>query len=220
MNLKKAILARKIGMTQIFAESGEVIPVTVIEAGPCVVVQKKTVENDGYAAVKLAFKDARVNKRGNVYLNRPDKGQFDKAGVTYKKYLREYKLEDCDSLEVGAEIKADIFAEGDKVDVTGISKGKGFQGVIKRHGYGRGPETHGSKHHRALGSMGPGTTPARVRKGKKMAGHMGNERVTVQNLSVVRVDAERNLLLVKGAVPGPRGSLISIKNTTKNDAKK
>ncbi|MDR2166619.1 MAG: 50S ribosomal protein L3 [Clostridiales bacterium] len=214
---KKAILGRKIGMTQVFAENGELVPVTVIEAGPCVVVQKKTVENDGYAAIKVAFKDARTNKRGNVYLNKPDKGQFDKAGLTaYKKYLREFRLEDVDSYEVGAEITADIFAEGDKVDVTGTSKGKGFQGAIKRHNYGRGPESHGSKHHRALGSMGPGTTPARVRKGKPMAGHMGNERVTVANLTVVRADGERNLLLVKGAVPGPRGSLVSIKNTTKN----
>jgi len=213
---KKAILARKIGMTQIFADNGELVPVTVLEAGPCVVVQKKTVENDGYTAVKVGFKDARVNQRGNVYLNKPDKGQFDKANVAYKKYLREFRLEDCDQFEVGAEIKADIFEVGEKVDVTGTSKGKGYAGAIKRHGFGRGPETHGSKHHRALGSLGPGTTPARVRKGKPMAGHMGHERVTAQNLQIMRVDAERNLILVKGAVPGPKGKMVSVKNTTKN----
>ena len=214
---KKAIMARKIGMTQVFAENGELVAVTVLEAGPCVVVQKKTVDNDGYAAVKVGFQDARVNTRGNVYLNKPDKGQFDKAEIaTYKKYLREFRLEDCDQYEVGSEIKADVFQAGDKVDITGISKGKGTAGAIKRHGYGRGPETHGSKHHRALGSVGPGTTPAKVRKGKPMAGRMGNERVTAQNLEIVRVDAERNLILVKGAVPGSRGKMISIKNTTKN----
>jgi large subunit ribosomal protein L3 len=183
-----------------------------------VVVQKKTMENDGYEAVKVGFKDARVSSRGEVFLNKPDKGQFDKAGVkAYKKYLREYRLEDCAAFEVGAEIKADIFEAGEYVDITGTSKGKGFQGVIKRHNYGRGPESHGSKHRRALGSMGPGTTPARVRKGKPMAGHMGNERVTVQNLTVVRTDAERNLILVKGAVPGPKGTLVTIKNTVKFD---
>ena len=213
---KKAIMGRKIGMTQVFGEDGQLTPVTVLEAGPCVVVQKKTMENDGYDAVKVGFKDARVNKRGHVYLNRPDKGQFDKVSAVYKRYLKEYRLEDCAQYEVGAEIKADVFAEGDKVDVTGTSKGKGFAGVIKRHNYGRGPMSHGSKHRRALGSLGPGTTPARVRKGKPMAGHMGNKRVTVQNLKIVRVDADRNIILVRGAVPGPRGSLVSIKNTTKN----
>ena len=213
---KKAILARKIGMTQVFADNGELVPVTVLEAGPCVVVQKKTVENDGYAAVKVGFKEARVNARGNVYLNKPDRGQFDKAGVAYKKYLREFRFEDCDQYEVGATIDAGIFEAGEKVDITGTSKGKGYAGVIKRYGFGRGPETHGSKHHRALGSMGPGTTPARVRKGKPMSGRMGGEQVTTQNLQVVRVDAERNLILVKGAVPGPKGKMVSIKNTTKN----
>ena len=213
---KKAIMARKIGMTQVFAENGELVAVTVLEAGPCVVVQKKTTENDGYDAVKVGFKDARVNARGKVYLNSPDKGQFDKAGTAYKKYLKEYRFENCDQFEIGAEIKADIFEAGEKVDITGTSKGKGYAGVIKRHGYGRGPETHGSKHHRALGSMGPGTTPARVRKGKPMSGRMGGEQVTTANLQVVRVDADRNLILVKGAVAGPRGQLVSIKNTTKN----
>ena len=213
---KKAIMARKIGMTQVFAENGELVAVTVLEAGPCVVVQKKTIENDGYEAIKVGFKDARVNKRGKVYLNGPDKGQFDKANVAYKKYLKEYRLEDCAQFEVGAEIKADIFEAGDKVDVTGTSKGKGFAGVIKRHNFGRGPMSHGSKHRRALGSLGAGTTPGRVRKGKPMAGHMGNKRITTANLTIVRTDADRNLILVKGAVPGPRGSVVSLKNTTKN----
>ena len=214
--MKKAIMARKIGMTQVFAEGGEVVPVTVLEAGPCVVVQKKTVENDGYSAVQLGFKDVRVNVRGRVYINKPSKGHFDKAGVPYKKHLKEYKFENAEDFEVGQEIKADIFEAGDKVDVTGTSKGKGYAGTIKRHGFGRGPETHGSKHHRALGSVGNSATPAKVRKGKPMAGQMGNERVTVSNLAVVRVDADRNLILIKGAVPGPKGSLLSIKDSVKN----
>jgi large subunit ribosomal protein L3 len=214
--MKKAIMARKIGMTQVFAEGGELVPVTVLEAGPCVVVQKKTVANDGYDAVQVGFKDARVNSRGRVYLNKPDKGHFDKAGVPYKKHLKEYKLENHESYEVGQEIKADVFEEGDRVDVTGTSKGKGYAGTIKRHNYGRGPETHGSKHHRALGSVGQSATPSKVRKGKPMAGQMGNEQVTVANLAVVRVDAERNLILVKGAVPGSRGSLLSVKSSVKN----
>ena len=212
---KKAIMARKIGMTQVFAENGELVPVTVLEAGPCVVVQKKTVENDGYEAIKVGFKDARTNKRGKVYLNNPDKGQFDKAGVAYKKYLKEYRLEDCSTYEVGAEIKADIFEAGDKVDITGTSKGKGFAGVIKRHNFGRGPMSHGSKHRRALGSLGAGTTPGRVRKGKPMAGHMGNKRITTANLTIVRTDADRNLILVKGAVQGPKGAVLFIKDTVK-----
>ena len=215
--MKKAILAKKIGMTQVFSEDGKLVPVTVLHAGPCVVVQKKTVENDGYSAVQVGFLDARQNKRGNYYVTRPVKGHFDKVKVTPKKYLREYRLADAESYEVGAEIKADIFAPGDKVDVTGVSKGKGFQGTIKRYGQGRGPMSHGSKYHRGLGSLGAGTSPGRVMKGKRMPGHMGHKQVTVQNLTIVRADAERNLILVKGAVPGPRGTLVSIKNTVKFD---
>jgi len=215
--LKKAILAKKIGMTQIFAENGELVPVTVLQAGPCVVVQVKTVENDGYSAVQVGFIEARQNVRGNYYVNRPEKGHFDKAGVTPKKFVREFRLADAESMEVGAEIKADVFAPGDKVDVTGVSKGKGFQGAIKRHGQGRGPMSHGSKYHRGLGSLGAGTSPGRVMKGKRMPGHMGNKQITVQNLTIVQADPERNLILVKGAVPGPRGTMVSIKNTVKFD---
>jgi len=215
--LKKAILAKKIGMTQIFAENGELVPVTVLEAGPCVVVQKKTIENDGYSAVQVGFLDARQNVRGNYYVNRPEKGHFDKAGVTPKKFVREFRLADAETMEVGAEIKADVFEVGDKVDVTGISKGKGFQGAIKRHGQGRGPMSHGSKYHRGLGSLGAGTSPGRVMKGKRMPGHMGNKQITVQNLTIVQADAERNLILIKGAVPGPRGTMVTIKNTVKFD---
>jgi len=215
--MQKALLAKKIGMTQIFAENGELVAVTVLEAGPCIVVQKKTVENDGYSAVQLGFKDAKVNVRGKVYLNKPTLGHFDKAGAAYKKHLKEYKLDNAAELEVGAEIKADIFAAGDKIDVSGVTKGKGFAGAIKRHNFSRGPETHGSKHHRALGSTGAATKPGRVYKGRRMAGHMGNEKMTVANLTIVQVDADRNLILVKGAVPGPRGGLLSIKNTVKNN---
>ena len=215
--MKKAILAKKIGMTQVFADNGELVPVTVLEAGPCVVVQKKTRENDGYSAVQVGFLDARQNVRGNFYLTKPEKGHFDKAKVKPKKFVREFRLESSDELEVGAEIKADVFVPGDKVDVTGISKGKGFQGAIKRHNQGRGPMSHGSKYHRGLGSLSAGTTPGRVKKGKKMPGHMGNKQITVQNLTVVRADGDKNLILVKGAVPGPRGTLVSIKNTVKFD---
>ena len=215
--MKKAILAKKIGMTQIFNEKGELVPVTVLHAGPCVVLQKKTMENDGYSAVQVGFLEARQNKRGNYYVNRPKKGHFDKAGVTPKKFVREFKLADAQSMEVGAQILADTFAPGDKVDVTGISKGKGFQGAIKRHGQHRGPMSHGSKYHRGLGSLSSGTSPGRVLKGKKMPGHMGNKQITVQNLTVVETDAEKNLILVKGAVPGPRGTMVSIKNTVKFD---
>ena len=215
--MKKAILARKIGMTQVFAENGEIVPVTVLHAGPCVVVQKKTMENDGYSAVQVGFLDARQNVRGNYYVNKPIKGHYDKVKVTPKKFLREFKLEDAESYEVGAEIKADVFVPGDKVDVTGVSKGKGFQGAIKRHGQGRGPMSHGSKYHRGLGSLGAGTSPGRVMKGKRMPGHMGHKRITVQNLTIVRADADKNLILVKGAVPGPRGTMVTIKNTVKFD---
>ena len=215
--MKKAILAKKIGMTQVFSENGELVPVTVLEAGPCVVVQKKTIENDGYSAVQVGFLDARQNKRGIYYVNKPEKGHFDKVKVTPKKFLREFRLEDAQNYEIGAEIKADIFSKGDRVDITGTSKGKGFQGAIKRHNQHRGPMSHGSKYHRGLGSLSSGTTPGRVKKGKKMPGHMGAKRCTVQNLTIVSADADKNLILVKGAVPGPRGTMLIIKNTVKFD---
>ena len=209
--MKKAILATKVGMTQIFNEDGVLTPVTVLQAGPCVVTQVKTVENDGYSAVQVGF----VDKREKL-VAKPQKGAFDKAGVSYKRYVRELKLDDAESYEVKQEIKADMFAAGDKVDATAISKGKGFQGAIKRHGQSRGPMAHGSKYHRHAGSNGACSDPSRVFKGKKMAGHMGNKKVTVQNLEIVRVDAENNLLLVKGAVPGPKKSLVTIKATVKS----
>lgn len=198
-------------MTQIFTEEGNVIPVTVIEAGPMVVTQIKNVENDGYNAVQVGFGDAKEKS-----LNKPQKGQFEKAGVSFRKHLREFRVENSSEYTVGQEISADIFATGQKVDVTGISKGKGFQGVIKRHGQSRGPETHGSRYHRRPGSMGACATPGRVFKGKKLAGHMGVDKVTIQNLEVVRVDAEKNLVLVKGAIPGPKRSLITIKKAVKS----
>lgn len=206
----KAILGRKIGMTQVFTEDGVVVPVTVIEAGPVKVVQKKTVEKDGYNAIQVGYSDIKEKK-----VNKPLKGHFDKAGVEYKRYLREFRVENVDEYEVGQEIKADVFSAGDKVDVTGISKGKGFQGVIKRHNQSRGPESHGSKYHRAVGSLGASSFPSRVFKTKKLPGHMGHERVTVQNLEIVRVDAEKNLILIKGAVPGPKGGLLTIKQSVK-----
>ena len=208
--MKKAILATKVGMTQIFNEDGVLTPVTVLQAGPCVVTQVKTKENDGYSAVQVGF----VDKREKL-VNKPLKGHFDKAGVSYKRYVRELKLEDVESYTLAQEIKADIFAAGDKVDATAISKGKGFQGAIKRHGQHRGPMTHGSKFHRHQGSNGACSDPSRVFKGKGMPGQMGHKRVTIQNLEIVQVDAEKNLLLVKGAVPGPRKSLVTIKETVK-----
>ncbi len=209
--MKKAILARKIGMTQIFnQEDGTLTPVTVLEAGPCIVTQVKTVENDGYSAVVVGFEDIREK-----LLNEPEKGQFDKAEVPYKRFLREFRFDNAEEYEVKQEIKADIFAEGDKIDATAISKGKGFQGAIKRHGQHRGPMTHGSKYHRHAGSNSSASDPSRVFKGKKMAGHMGHEKITVQNLEVVRVDAEKNLLLVKGSVPGPKKALVTIRETVK-----
>ena len=208
--MKKAILTTKVGMTQIFNEDGVLTPVTVLQAGPCVLTQVKTVENDGYAAVQVGFGDIREK-----LVNKPMKGHFAKAGVAPKRFVREFRLEDAESYAVGQEIKADVFAAGDKVDATAKSKGKGFQGAIKRHGQSRGPMTHGSKYHRHAGSNGSATTPGRVFKGKKMAGHMGAVRITVQNLEVVRVDAEQNLILVKGAVPGPKKSLVMIKESTK-----
>lgn len=208
--MKKGILGRKIGMTQIFDEEGRVIPVTAIEVSPNVVVQKKTVEKDGYAAIKIGFGDVREK-----LVNKPHKGQFGKANLTLRRYLREFRLEDVSAYEVGNEIKADIFAAGEKVDVTGISKGKGTAGVIKRWNAHRGPETHGSKYHRAVGSMGASSDPSRTFKGKKMPGHMGNVKSTVINLEVARVDVERNLILIKGGVPGPKKGLVVIKDSTR-----
>ena len=209
--MKKAILATKVGMTQIFSEDGVLTPVTVLQAGPCVVTQVKTVENDGYSAVQVGF----VDKREKL-VAKPQKGSFDKAGDSYKRYVREFKFEDAESYAVAQEIKADVFAAGDKIDATANSKGKGFQGAIKRHGQHRGPMTHGSKYHRHAGSNGACSDPSKVFKGKKMPGHMGAKQITVQNLEVIRVDAENNLILVKGAVPGPKKALVTIKETVKS----
>ena len=209
--MKKAVLATKVGMTQIFNDEGVLVPVTVLQAGPCVVTQVKTEENDGYKAVQVGFVDKKEK-----HANKPQKGHFDKAGVSYKRYVREFRFENAEEYSVKDEIKADIFAAGDKIDATAISKGKGFQGAIKRHGQHRGPMAHGSKFHRHQGSNGSATTPGRVFKGKGMPGHMGHEKVTVQNLAVVRVDAENNLILVKGAVPGPKKCLVTIKETVKS----
>ena len=208
--MKKGILATKVGMTQIFNEDGVLTPVTVLLAGPCVVTQVKTAENDGYNAVQVGF----VDKRAKL-VSKPLKGHFDKAGVSYKRYVREFKFENASEYSVKDEIKADIFATGDKIDVTAISKGKGFQGAIKRHGQSRGPMAHGSKFHRHAGSNGSCSDPSKVFKGKKMPGQMGNKRVTIQNLEIVKIDAENNLILVKGAVPGPKKSLVTIKETVK-----
>jgi len=208
--MKKAILATKVGMTQIFSEDGVLTPVTVLQAGPCVVTQVKTAENDGYSAVQVGF----VDKREKL-VSKPLKGHFEKAGVSYKRYVRELKLEDAQSYTLAQEIKADIFEAGDKIDATAVSKGKGFQGAIKRHGQHRGPMTHGSKFHRHQGSNGACSDPSKVFKGKGMPGQMGHRRVTVQNLEIVRVDAENNLLLVKGSVPGLRKSLVTVKESVK-----
>ena len=208
--MKKAILGKKIGMTQMFRTDGTMIPVTVIEAGPCPVIQKKTVGTDGYEAVQVGFGELREKLS-----NKPRTGHFAKAGVKPLRYMREFKLDDAASYEVGQVIKADVFAEGDKIDVRGISKGKGFQGVVKRWKQARGKMTHGSHFHRAPGSMSANSSPSRVFKHKNLPGHMGNVTVTVQNLEVVRVDAERNLLLVKGAVPGPKGGLVALTSTVK-----
>lgn len=207
----KYMIGKKLGMTQLFDENGTVVPVTVIEMEPQIVVQKKTVETDGYNAIQVAsgaIKEKKVNK--------PMKGHFDKAGVEYRKYLREFRTDDVDSYNLGDEIKVDIFAAGDKVDVTGTSRGKGTAGVIKRHHFGRGRETHGSKFHRMPGGMGAASYPGKVWKGHRMAGKMGNERVTVQNLEVIRVDVETGVLLVKGAIPGPKKGLVTVKETVKN----
>lgn len=228
--MKKAILATKVGMTQIFNEDGSLMPVTVLQAGPCAVTQIKTVENDGYSAVQVGFVDKKekiVNKdkggRKEVIhrhgVNRAEKGHFDKAGVSCKRFVRELKLDNAEEYTLGSEIKADIFEAGDRVDATAVSKGKGFQGAIKRHGQHRGPMTHGSKFHRHQGSNGACSSPSKVFKGKGMPGHMGCVKVTVQNLTVVRVDADKNLILVKGAVPGPKKALVTIKETAKADVK-
>jgi large subunit ribosomal protein L3 len=209
--MKKAILATKVGMTQIFNEDGVLTPVTVLQAGPCVVTQVKTVENDGYSAVQVGFVDIREK-----LVNKPKKGHFDKAGVAYKRFVRELKLENASEYAVAQEIKADIFAAGDKIDATAISKGKGFQGAIKRLGQHRGPMAHGSKFHRHQGSNGACSDPSKVFKGKGMPGHMGSKQITIQNLEIVKVDAENNLLLVKGAVPGPKKALVTVKETVKS----
>ncbi len=208
--MQKAILARKIGMTQIFMEDGVLVPVTVLQAGPCTVTQVKTVDNDGYSAVQIGFEALKESR-----VNQPLKGHFAKAGVEAKRYLQEFRLEDSENYEVGQEITVEAFAAGDIIDATGTSKGKGFQGNIKRHNQTRGPMAHGSKYHRRPGSMGQASSPAKVFKGKKLPGHMGAVKITVQNLEVVRVDAEQNLLLVKGAVPGPKKSIITIRDAVK-----
>ena len=224
--MKKAILATKVGMTQIFNADGVMVPVTVLQAGPCVVTQIKTVENDGYSAVQVGFVDEKekvVNKDANGKkeirnrhgVNKAEMGHFAKAGVSGKRYVREFKFENAADYNLADEIKADIFAEGDKIDATAISKGKGFQGAIKRLGQHRGPMAHGFKFHRHQGSNGSCSTPSRVFKGKGMPGHMGSVKVTVQNLEIVRVDAENNLILVKGAVPGPKKSLVTVKESVK-----
>ena len=209
--MKKAILATKVGMTQIFNEDGMLIPVTVLQAGPCVVTQVKTDENDGYSAIQVGYEDIREK-----LVTKPVKGHFDKAEIPYKRYIREFKLENAEEYSVRDEITVEIFEAGDKIDVTATSKGKGYQGAIKRHGQSRGPMAHGSKYHRHAGSNGACSDPSKVFKGKHMPGHMGNVQVTVQNLEIVRVDTENNLLLVKGAVPGPKKSLVTIKETVKS----
>ena len=209
--MKKAILATKVGMTQVWDENGVLIPVTVLQAGPCVVTQVKTLENDGYKAVQVGFQDKREK-----LLNKPLKGQFDKAGVSYKRFLREFRFENAEEYKVKDEIKAGIFAAGDKVDVSATSKGKGFESAIKKYGQHRGPMAHGSKFHRHQGSNGTSATPSRVLPGKGMPSHMGAVKVTTQNLTVVRVDAEKGLILVKGAVPGPKKALVTIKEAVKS----
>ena len=206
----KGILGKKLGMTQIFTEEGIVVPVTVVEAGPNVVTQVKTVEKDGYNAIQVGFEDAKEKS-----FNKPQKGHLAAANVL-KKHLKEFRVDAVEEFTVGQEIKADLFAAGEKIDVTGTSKGKGFQGPIKRHGQSRGPESHGSRYHRRPGSMGACSFPGRVFKNKKLAGHMGSVKVTVQNLEVVRVDADKNLILVKGAIPGPKGSMVTIKEAVKS----
>ena len=209
--MKKAIVAKKLGMTQIFTEKGALVPVTVLDVSPNVVVQVKTTENDGYEAVQIGFGEIKEHK-----VTKPAGGHFKKADVMPKKFLREFRFENATEYSVGNEIKADIFAEGDRVDVSGVSKGKGFQGAIKRHGFHRGPMAHGSKYHRHAGGMSAGTSPGKVKKGRKLPGHMGNVKVTVQNLVVVRADAQKNILLVKGPVPGPKGTIVVVKESVKS----
>ncbi len=210
--MKKAIIGKKVGMTQIFDESGKVIPVTVVEAGPCVVTQKKTIETDGYVAVQLGFEDVKESK-----LTKPEAGHLKKAGAPAKKHLKEFKLEDAANMNVGDVVKADVFAAGDWIDVTGISKGHGYQGVIKRHGAHRTDMTHGGGPvHRHAGSMGASSQQSRIFPGKIGAGQMGNEQVTIENLEVVKVDAELNMIVIRGAIPGPKGGLVYIRNTVKN----
>mgnify|MGYP002618771912 FL=1 len=208
--MKKGIIGKKIGMTQIFDEKGNVVPVTVIEATPNVVAQVKTVETDGYNSIQLGYGEVK-----DKHINKPEKGHFTKAGLTAKKHLREFRVEDVENYKVGDEVKADIFEAGEKIDVQGTTKGKGFQGVIKRHGQHRGPMGHGSMYHRRPGSMGSTSTPGRVFKGKKLPGHMGVQTVTIQNLEVVRVDLDKNVILVKGSVPGPKGAILKIKTSVK-----
>lgn len=206
----KAVLGKKIGMTQVFSEDGKLIPVTVVEAGPMVVTQLKTKENDGYEAVQVAYGEVKEKK-----VNKPMRGHFAKAGVGFKKHVREFRVEDPAAYTLAQEIKVDIFEAGEKVDAIGTSKGKGFQGTIKRHNQSRGPMSHGSHYHRGPGSMGAASDPSRVFKGKKLPGHMGAKRVTVQNLEIVKVDAEKNLLLIKGAIPGPKKGLVVIRTAIK-----
>lgn len=208
--MEKGIIGKKLGMTQIFDEKGNVIPVTLIEAGPCVVVQKKTADNDGYSSVQLGFGDV-----AGFRVIKPLKGHFDKAQATYKKVLKEFRLKDADSVNVGDIIKADIFTSGEKVDITGISKGKGFAGTIKRWGTHRGPMAHGSGYHRGQGSMGAHSDPSRVFKGKVMPGHLGSEQVTILNLDIAKIDAENNLIAIRGAVPGPKSGIVFIRNAVK-----
>jgi large subunit ribosomal protein L3 len=209
--MNKGLIGKKLGMTQIFDEQGKVIPVTVIEAGPCVVAQVKTVETDGYNAIQLGFGDVKESK-----INKPEKGHFAKSKLTPKKHLREFRLDSVENINVGDELKTDTFTAGDQLDIQGTSKGKGFQGVIKRHGQSRGPMGHGSMYHRRPGSMGPTSTPGRVFKGKKLPGHMGSQTITIQNLEVVRVDLDKNVILVKGSVPGAKGAILKLKTSVKS----
>lgn len=211
--MKKAILGKKIGMTQVFTEDGQLIPVSVIQAGPCQVVQKKTEEVDGYTAVQVGYEDKKERRA-----NKPEKGHFQKANVSVKKYLKEFKLDNAAELNVGDELTVEQFADGDVLDVTGTSKGHGFAGTIKRWGTHRGPMTHGSHYHRGPGSLGACSDPSRVFKGKKMPGHYGVVKVTIQNLDLVKIDKERNLLLVKGSIPGPKGGLVVVRNAVKANA--
>ncbi len=209
--MNKTIIGKKVGMTQIFDDKGLVVPVTVIEAGPCTVTQVKTVETDGYNSIQLGYGEVKEK-----HVNKPLKGHFTKSKLALKKHLREFRVENVGEAKVGDEIKADVFEQGDKIDVQGITKGKGFQGVIKRHGQHRGPMGHGSMYHRRPGSMGPTSTPGRVFKGKKLPGHMGCQTVTIQNLDVVKVDMDKNVILVKGSVPGPKGAILKIKKSVKS----